>query len=409
MNTWDLISNGRVLLAICLALILVQGCAVAPPRTDPLPEELANEAEFPGIPDARIWADEDPKLLETWLSAPQEELRARLGGIMDREHSYIAISGGGANGAFGAGLLVGWSESGTRPEFTLVTGISTGSLIAPFAFLGNAYDQKLTEIYTAYSTDDLIRKRSILNILRNDAVADTAPLRALIAKYVDEEMMQAIAAEYRKGRTLLIGTTNLDAARPVMWNIGEIAQMGDPKALDLIRDVMLASASIPGAFPPVSIEVEADGKRYEELHVDGGMTSQVFLYPMGLDWRAVEERLNVQGRPNLFVIRNAKLAADWETVERRLAPILERTVSSLIRTQGIGDLYRLYLGSVRDGLNYYLASIPGEFEMVPEEPFSREYMNALFEHGRSMAVEGYPWVTDPYDHEPASVHWRPED
>lgn len=394
--------------AILATVFLVQGCATAPPRMNPLPGELAEQAEIPGMPGVRAWSDESPPHVEQWLNAPDEVVRAYHGGIMDREHNYLAISGGGANGAFGAGLLNGWSESGTRPEFTLVTGISTGGLIAPFAFVGPEYDPQLKEIYTSYSTSDLVTERSYVNIIRNDAISDTAPFRALIAEYVDEQMMRAIAAESRKGRQLLIGTTNLDAARPVMWNITQIAEFDTPEALDLIRDIMLASASIPGAFPPVTFEVEANGERYEELHVDGGMTSQVFFYPLGLDWRRVEELLNVQGRPKLFIIRNAHLAPDWETVERRLGPILSRSVSSLIRTQGIGDLVRLYLGSVRDGIEFRLAAIPEDFDMTPTEPFDREYMNALFERGRSMASQGYPWLKDPYRLEATSEKWRPE-
>ncbi len=410
MKVTDITCSPQVLLAVCAALILFQGCAVAPPRNNPLPGSLAEQAEVPGIPDARTWADEAPKYIEHWLEeASEDELRAQFGGVMDREHNYLAISGGGADGAFGAGLLNGWSESGNRPEFTIVTGISTGGLTAPFAFLGPAYDQKLKEIYTSYSTADLLIKRDIFDIVRNDAITNTDPLRDLIAEVVDEEMMHAIAAEYRKGRALMIGTTNIDAARPVMWNIGRIANSGEPGALDLIHDVMLASAAIPFAFPPVTIEVEADGKRYEEMHVDGGVTSQVFLYPLGLDWRRVEQRLNVQGRPNLFVIRNAHLNIDWETVDRRIIPIVERTISSLIRTQGIGDLLRLYLGSVRDGLNFHVASIPEDFGHRATEPFDRDYMVKLYERGRTMAARGYPWVKDPYGLEAASKKWRPND
>ncbi|UCH46568.1 MAG: patatin-like phospholipase family protein [Betaproteobacteria bacterium] len=409
MGTRMFVDSWRTVVAIIALVALIQGCASAPPRMNPLPAELSEQAEIPGMPNVKLWADRAPEHVEEWLKAPEELLRTRLGGIMDREHNYLAISGGGSNGAFGAGLLNGWTESGTRPEFTLVTGISTGGLIAPFAFLGPEYDQKLKEIYTSFSTSDLIIERSYVNIIRNDAISDTAPLRALIAKYVDEEMMQAIAEERRKGRILMIGTTNLDAARPVMWNIGEIARSGEPDALDLIHDIMLASASIPGAFPPVRIEVEANGKRYEEFHVDGGVTSQVFLYPLGLDWRKVEQRLNVQGKPRLFVIRNAYLEPDWETVDTRLPPILNRTISSLIRTQGIGDLFRLYLGSLRDGIDFQLASIPDDFDKVPAEPFDREYMNALFERGRSMSKNGYPWVDDPYGLESASTDWRPDE
>ena len=409
MNITDIARRPNAIVAICASLILFQGCASAPPRNNPLPGPLAEQAVVAGIPNARTWADEAPKYVERWLEeASDDEFRAQFGGIMDREHTYLAISGGGADGAFGAGLLNGWSESGTRPEFTIVTGVSTGGLIAPFAFLGPAYDQKLKEVFTSYTTADLLIKRDVFDIIRNDAINNTDPLRGLIAESVDEEMMRAMAAEYRKGRVLMIGTTNIDAARPVMWNIGRIADSGEPGALDLIHDIMLASAAIPFAFPPVMIHVEANGVRYEEMHVDGGVTSQVFLYPLGLDWRKMEKRLNVQGRPNLFVIRNAHLNVEWETVERRIVPIVGRTIESLIRTQGIGDLLRLYLGSVRDGLEFHVASIPGDFGQRATEPFDRDYMVKLFERGRAMAVEGYPWVTDPYGLEAASKKWRPD-
>jgi predicted acylesterase/phospholipase RssA len=410
MSASGVFRNPKIIIAACAALILFQGCASAPPRNNPLPESLADKTVVVGIRDARAWGDEAPKYLERWLEeASDDELRGRYGGIMDREHTYLAISGGGANGAFGAGLLMGWSESGSRPEFTIVTGISTGGLTAPFAFMGPAYDQKLKEIYTSYSTTDLLIKRDVFDIIRNDAISNTDPLRALIAEYVDEEMMHAMAAEYRKGRVLMIGTTNIDAGRPVMWNIGRISNSGDPGALDLIHDIMLASAAIPFAFPPVTIEVEANGMRYEEMHVDGGVTSQVFLYPLGLDWRKVEQRLNVQGRSNLFVIRNAHMKAEWKTVDRRIVPIVGRTIDSLIRTQGIGDLLRLYLGSVRDGLEFHVASIPEDFGLRAQEPFDRDYMVRLFERGRTMAEEGYPWVKDPYGLQAESKRWRPED
>ena len=181
MNITKIARSSKAITVVCAALILFQGCA-APPRLNPIKGELADQAQIPGMSDVRLWADRAPEHIEFWQSMPEDELRTKLGGIMDREHNYLAISGGGANGAFGAGLLNGWSESGTRPEFTIITGISTGGLIAPFAFLGAAYDQKLKEIFTSYSTSDLITDRSYINIIRNDSIADTAPLRALIAK-----------------------------------------------------------------------------------------------------------------------------------------------------------------------------------------------------------------------------------
>ncbi len=377
-----------------LLVVLIQGCASIPPR-NPLPAESGNEAQIAGIPNARYWGDMAPPYTDAWLTTSKAEIRQRYSGIYGKRHHYLAISGGGANGAFGAGLLVGWSAAGTRPQFTMVTGISTGALSAPFAFLGAEYDDELKEVYTRYTTKDLMTKNSKLKTLTGDSIADTAPLRAMIARYIDDEVVKAIAQEYRKGRILYIGTTNLDAQRPVIWNIGLIAASGMPGAKDLIHDIMLASASIPVSFPPVMIEVEANGQRYDEMHVDGGTTNQVFLYPVGLDWRRVQKKLAVKGTPRVYLIRNSILKPKWETVDRELPPIAGRSVSSLIRTQGIGDMYRIYLEVKRDDLDFYLAYIPAEFDLEPNEPFDPEYMGKLFELGYDMAKQGYPWEKEP--------------
>jgi hypothetical protein len=277
----------------------------------------------------------------------------------------------------------------------LVTGISTGALIAPFAFLGSDYDAKLKEVYTASSTEDIIKKLPFFKIRSAAAVFSPEPLRKMLAKYVDQETMEAIAAEYRKGRRLLIGTTNLDAGRPVIWNIGEIAASGDPNALDLIHDVLVASASIPCAFPPVFIEVEAGGFRYDEMHVDGGAASQIFLIPTGLDWRRVEQKLELQGTARAYIIRNDRLLTDWQAVKPKLASIAKRSISSLISNNGFGDMYRLYLETQQAGIDYNLAYIPSEFNEKSKEPFDQEYMGKLFDLGYQMALSGYPWDKTP--------------
>lgn len=383
-----------ILLVLVLSSALVAGCGTAPTRNQ-VPEQYSETAEIPGIPSARFWGDAPPPWFDEWDNMTEEEIRRSSPGIYGRPHSYLAVSGGGANGAFGAGLLNGWTAAGTRPEFTLVTGISTGSLIAPFAFLGPKYDEVLEDVYTGYSTADLVKSRPWLEILNADSVADTTALRAKIAEYVTDEVMREIAVEHRKGRALFIGTVNLDLARPVIWDIGFIADSGQPGALDLIRDVMLASASIPAAFPPVYIDVEAGGKTYDEMHVDGGTATQVFLYPLGIDWKVVLRKLAVPGRPHVYVIRNAKLAPDWEEMPPRLVPVVARSMDSLIRTQGIGDMYRMYLGARRDNLDYNLAFIPADFEMEPEELFDPAYMKALYERGYDLARNGYPWSKEP--------------
>ena len=188
-----------------------------------------------------------------------------------------------------------------------------------------------------------------------------------------------------------IGTTNLDSMRPVSWRVSSIAASGHPGALALIRQIILASASIPVAFPPVLFDVEANGERYDELHVDGGAASQVYLYPVGVDWEKVLRELEVRGTPRVYIIRNARIEPHWKPVENKLFPIVGRSVESLVRTQGIGDLYRLYIEATRDGLDFNLAYIPGDFREQPKETFDTEYMRALYNAAFELAKEGYPW------------------
>jgi hypothetical protein len=221
---------------------------------------------------------------------------------------FLAISGGGDNGAFGAGLLNGWTKAGTRPEFKLVTGVSTGALIAPFAFLGPEYDKVLEEVYTTIAPEDVASPRSVIAAIGNDGMADNRPLWALISKHVDERLLAAIAAEHEKGRILLVATTDLDARQPVIWNMGNIAASGSSGALELFRSILLASAAIPGAFPPSMVTVEVDGKPYQEMHVDGGASAQVFLYPPSLRQVAASFGEGIVRRGDVYVIRNAALA-----------------------------------------------------------------------------------------------------
>jgi predicted patatin/cPLA2 family phospholipase len=326
------------------------------------------------------------------MELPEGVLAERYPAVYGKEQHYLAISGGGEKGAYGAGILVGMTDSGKRPEFTLVTGISTGALAAPFAFLGPKYDPVLEEVYTTLRTKDLVKLKAALV---SDAVVDTSGLRNMIAKYVSAEIMKEIAAEYRKGRSLFVATTNLDAGRPVIWNIGGIAISGSPDSLKLIHQVLLTSASIPVAFPPVMIEVEADGKRFDEMHVDGGASAQVFLYPGVIDFDAARRKLRAKGNPKVYVIRNAYRKSEWSSVNRNVISIAGRTIATLIQSQGEGDLYRIYIGALLDGMEYNQTAIPATFDEKPKEPFDPEYMSALFELGRERARSGTAWERHP--------------
>jgi len=384
-------------------LLFVTACAHLPERS-PLPPEHIDDAEVLGIPRVRMWGDEAPPWEHDWFEKSRSEIKERYSGIYGRRHTYLAISGGGENGAFAAGLLLGWTASGDRPEFTAVTGISAGALVAPFAFLGPEYDDVLKTVSSELKPDNVYKKRGMIRALRTDGLATTEPLQALIAKHVDEEVMEKIAAAHREGRTLNIGTANLDSMRPVIWRIGAIANSGHPDALELIRKVLLASASIPAMFSPVLIPVQVDGKKYDELHVDGGAASQVFIYPPGVDYDEVLERLAVPGRPKVYIIRNSRLDPMYEQVRNRLFPIAGRSIESLVRTQGIGDLYRIYLETCRDGLDFNLAYIPAEFTKESKEEFDSQYMEELFDLAYEQGKEGYDWEKMPPELEEAPLH-----
>jgi len=266
-------------MSIFIAFVLsLQSCTSVAPR-NPVPEEKIGQAAIPGGSLARFWGDERPPDVGARIELIRDQLASNEDvEAFTRPHYYLTISGGGANGAFGADLLKGWSQSGSRPEMTIVTGISTGALIAPFAFLGSDFDDELEQLYTTLSTKDLVRERSLIGGLLSDAMADTEPLRDFLQSKVDEQMIEAIAREYEQGRRLLIGTTNLDAKRPVIWNIGAIAAVRTEESAQLIRDVMLASASIPGVFPPVRISVRVGEQEYDELHVGGGVTTAMYSF-----------------------------------------------------------------------------------------------------------------------------------
>jgi predicted acylesterase/phospholipase RssA len=305
--------------------------------------------------------------------------------------NLLAISGGGDKGAFGAGLLIGWTERGDRPEFKTVSGVSTGALIAPFAFLGPKYDGVLRHVYTEVDQSAIFASRFILAAVFNDALKDTTPLFQLISRYVDDQVLAAIADEYRKGRLLLIGTTDIDAQRPVIWNIGAIAVSGRRGAFDLSRKILLASASIPVAFPPVLIDVEVDDKPYQEMHVDGGAIAQTFLYPTTLTAGVDLRRGSLVRERYAYVIRNGRLDPEWAPTDRRLFSIASRAVATMIHYSGQNDVYRLQTMTARDGVDFNLAYIGRDFTLEHTADFVPTYMRALFEYGRAQIKNGTAW------------------
>jgi hypothetical protein len=364
-----------------------------------VPEELTLRAQIPGIPNARYFVGmETESFTRDVLAARQREqdYLARSGQTGEMPPvALLALSGGGDKGAFGSGLLNGWTAAGDRPTFKAVTGISTGALLASFAYLGSEYDDVLKEVFTTIGPEDVLSRRSIIAAVENDGMADNQPLWGLISKHVDQALLAAIAEQHANGRILLIGTTNLDARQPVIWNMGNIAASGAPGALDLFRSILLASAAIPGAFPPTMIRVEVDGQPYDEMHVDGGASSQVFLYPPSMRTVARSLGAEMTRTGSAYIIRNSFLESTYDPADRRTIDIAARAVSSLIQTQGFGDLYRIYLTSQRDGMDFNLAVIGSEFTARPVEQFDTGFMNALYDYGYQLGKAGYQWQKVP--------------
>ncbi|MFC7400430.1 patatin-like phospholipase family protein [Chelatococcus sp. GCM10030263] len=387
---------GGIILSIVILGAVAKLSACEPlPRLNHVSQAEKGDITVLGLSDIRYWGDEvTPQMVAGGLASYRREqdyatATGHAGPLPPAQ--YLAISGGGDNGAFGAGLLVGWTAAGTRPTFKVVTGISTGALIAPFAFLGAAYDDQLQQIYTEISAKDVLERRWILSALFDDAIAASQPLHQTIARFITPAILQAIAREHEKGRLLLVATTDLDAGRPVIWNIGKIAASGHPGALKLIQNLMLASAAIPIIFPPVMIDVEVGGKQYQEMHVDGGATTQVIVYPPGL---RVND-LGITRERRLYVIRNARLDIEWVDVDRQILSIARRAMATMIETQGIGDLYRIYSLARRDGIDFNLASIPRTFKMKRVQLFNTRYMKALFQYGYNLGEAGYSWAKVP--------------
>ena len=352
-----------------------------------------------GASPIRFWGDQLPPNADAMVKEKWAQVRANRPEMLKTGRrpvvNFLALSGGGSDGAFGAGVLCGWTASGKRPEFDLVTGVSTGALTAPFAFLGPKYDEALKTVFTTSTTQDIAIAQPVRGLLGGDSLASNAPLAKVVAHYVNEGFLQEVATEHRKGRRLLIGTTNLDAERPVIWDMGQIAISGRPELLELFRKVLLASAAIPAVFPPGFVKVAAEGGVYDEMHVDGGATREVFLVPTQFMAKKVDGNLGINPVRRAYIIRNGRVDPEYKPVKAKTLSIAGRAVSSLIKSQGVGDLYELFVFSKKNGIDYNLAYIPGDFVDTSTQAFDPVYMGKLFNLGYQMAEAGYPWKKVP--------------
>jgi predicted acylesterase/phospholipase RssA len=347
-----------------------------PPR---IPFTAAEEvaAAIPGMPDARFWAD---SLADFTAALPPQP------------GPWLALSSGGADGAFGAGLLNGLSESGHRPDYAVVTGVSTGALMAPFIFAGPRYDDALRAAYTKITAADVFEVGGT-----GESFVDSWPLKDLIAKQITPALLADVAAAHKSGRRLFVITTDLDAERSVVWNMGAIAahaadKNGGDAALNLFRSVLLASSAIPGGFPPVLIDVEANGKQFQEMHVDGGVGGQFFVAPAAAMAATSDYRLPATA---LFVVINTGLQPDFQVVTRSTPSILTSTVGAAVKVDTRLMIDRAYLAAKRSGVDFNIASIPASFNVPSRGPFDPDYMTALFQLGETLGKSATPFGSAP--------------
>jgi predicted acylesterase/phospholipase RssA len=305
--------------------------------------------------------------------------------------NILVLSGGGMNGAYTAGVLKGWTASGSRPPFDVVTGVSTGALIAPFALLGPAYDDALQRAYTRVRDRDIFRQRPLLSLAWADSLADSSPLRKHIEAEITPDVLAGVARAHAEGRRLYVGTTNLDTQQLVVWDLGAIAAGNDPHKLELFRQVVLASASVPGLLPPVPITVEVHGRRFSELHVDGGVAANLFLRPRMLH-PSGERGVDA----NVYVIVAGKLRPKPAPVKRRLLSVAEDSIAGIVQAQFEGSLLRIFLLSRNAGAQFALAAVPQEFPSdLASLSFDPQTMRALFDEGYRSAVAGKVWRSTP--------------
>jgi hypothetical protein len=365
----------------CTVLIVLPSCASK--RVAPPPEGKTFQVPWGAVPLER-W---DPTVKNTFerdiiegLHVRLQELRKKAGGKPITLRG-LALSGGGSHGAYGAGVLIGWTDAGTRPEFDVVTGISTGALTATAVFLGPEQDDSL-RMYTRVTNKDIFKSRGPLAILTGDSMYDAAPLRALIAKQVDEGVLQAVAREHARGRRLYVGTVNLDAQAFTIWDMGLIASSDRPDKLERYRDVILASASVPVLFPPVYIPLEVGGESYRQMHVDGG----------------AREMSRAEVRGEIYVLFNGRISArgTYEPVEPRALSVMEEFVRTLMRKSITSSIYQIWVRGLIHKMDIHITDIPAEYkDLQSDMEFNPDDMKRLFEFGYNRSVNGQAWWIQP--------------
>jgi predicted patatin/cPLA2 family phospholipase len=337
----------------------------------------------------RFWGNQAPDFLydeatkTTVLSSDSDSL------------NILALSGGGANGAFGAGVVNGMYQTGNLPDFSIVTGVSAGALIAPFVFVGGDEIEVMKQVMLGISDKAILANRNYLNAIFKDGISTGKGLNSFIEATFDEQMIAKIAAKHNSGKRLFIGTTHFDSGKQVVWNLGQIAASNHPQKDQLIHQVLAASSSIPGVFPPQFVDVSINGEALEEMHVDGGLSAQMFADPAGFDYGKIAQALGINSSPNIYIVRNGRLDLPYQTLKDKGVQLLGRSVQSLTLNQNRGDLYRILYFSEKHNFDAKFTYVSEDFTKVKstKKMFDQDYMQALYNYGYQKVVK-QQWYTE---------------
>lgn len=344
-----------------------------------------SNAEAVGFPGVRLSVDQADQA----LNAVADRLAPTRSLLGKDDFNILALSGGASGGAFGAGVLVGLTKAGTRPDFAIVTGVSTGALIAPLAFVGAQWDERLMDAYVGGHAAELLSLKGFAGGL-GPSLFKGEGLGALVEPFIDEVLVNAVAREHARGRRLLIATTNLDSQKATIWDMGAIAQHGGERALRLFRDVLIASATVPGLFPPKLFDVEAGGQQYQEMHVDGGVAAPLFLMPEALlHWRNLGNRLR---RGRVYVIVNTVLEPSPRSTVPGVASIMGRSFETMLRFSYRQALSLASGFCARHNLPLSVASIPSSFDGLNMLKFDTVTMRKIFDEAVELAIADKVWT-----------------
>ncbi|WP_225927109.1 patatin-like phospholipase family protein [Vibrio alfacsensis] len=374
-------------LLISILTIVLSACGTMAERNVSIKSESMNPLNESGL---RFWDEYSPSD-ENYRTIEQLKY-LNYYSHNKSEVNYLAISGGGVDGAFAAGILNAWTDKGDRPDFDVVTGISTGAIVSIFAFLGSNYDDELAKYYTQPSLNEIFKRNSLLKLPFKASIMNTDGFENEVRTFVDDTIISKIAAERDKGRILLIATTNLDNEKMSIWDIGRIAQIKTENSKKLIQDIIIASSSIPGLFPAKPIFIESDRVIYEELHVDGGVSRQVFLFPQ---WLGEAVPSLTSHKKNVYVIRNGQSKPKFEAIDNSISSISIRALSILTRRQGVGDVEFIYNYTKSNNMMFNFAHIDDDLVGDGLDTMSKDYMNAVYHYGYDNMLNDMLWLTTP--------------